>query len=102
MKFSEIISGLLEGQCFRRKHWKNKVIVRQVPSTVPKEVVPKMTSLPPDIKSVLSMFKDSCSISYHDQVIILSNVDDSENEVTATYYIPTWEDIFANDWSRIY
>ena len=89
MKFSEIIDRLNEGEAFSRYSspaWAGKFIVKQIPQTVPAEVVPRMTSLPDRAKAVIGTIGDG-SISYHDQV-----------KSHATSYIPTWEDIFADDW----
>lgn len=101
MKFSEIIDGLKEGRTFTRQNdaFYGKCIVCQIPQTVPAEVVPRMTSLPEHIKqriSTVGLQGTEGTISYHDQVLIVT-LNDSER-CSATYYIPTWEDIFADDW----
>lgn len=102
MKFSEIIDGLNKGHAYTRQTeaWWGKCIVKQIPQTVSKEVVPKMTSLPESIKQKISTVgKDDeflGTISYHNQVLIVT-LNDYER-VTATSYSPTWEDIFADDW----
>ena len=49
MKFSEIIDRLNEGKAvarFSSPAWAGKFIVKQIPQTIPAEVVPRMTSLP--------------------------------------------------------
>ena len=98
MKFSEIVERLKNGETFCRGSWQgNKYIVHQIPQTVSKDIVPKMTSLPKSAKDILNTV-GSGAISYHDQVLIIDNVDNSETDAKATYYIPTWEDIFASDW----
>lgn len=99
MKFSEIIDRLNEGETFRRYSspaWADKFIVKQIPQTVPAEVVPRMTSLPDHTKAVIGTMGDG-SISYHDQVLLVE-ANDGCPKSHATYYIPTWEDIFADDW----
>lgn len=99
MKFSEIIDDLNRGYTFRRcsdPAWAGKFIVKQIPQTVPAEVVPRMTSLPDHAKAVIGTIGDG-SISYHDQVLIIEANDDCSKS-QATSYIPTWEDIFADDW----
>ena len=40
----------------------------------------------------------SGEIEYHHQVLIIEFKDDGKTPARATYYIPTWEDIFADDW----
>ena len=97
MKFSEIIDGLNEGKSFTREAWiNNAFIARQVPQTVAADIVPRMTSLPDVAKWLVTSYGDG-SISYHDQVLRVTIGEPS----TATCYIPTWEDIFANDWMEI-
>ncbi|MEG0807636.1 MAG: DUF2829 domain-containing protein [Alistipes sp.] len=99
MKFSEIIDKLQQGGIARRysdEKWAGKYIVKQIPQTIPQEVIPNMTSLPTVMKAYLSTVGD-CQITYHNQVLIVSLEDGKPN--TATYYIPTWEDIFAEDWA---
>jgi len=98
MKFKEILDRLQAGETFTRASWDgNKYIVCQIPQVVPKEIVPKMTSLPDDAKRILSTV-GSGAISYHDQVLIINNVDIPDVAAEATSYVPTWEDIFADDW----
>lgn len=102
MKFSEILDGLKEGRPYTRQAegWYGKFIVKQIPNTVPASVVPKMTSLPEDVKQRISTVGKSDeflgTISYYNQVILVTS-NDYERTV-ATSYIPTWEDLFADDW----
>lgn len=102
MKFSEILDGLKEGLSYTRQAegWYGKFIVKQIPQTVPATAVPKMTSLPEPIKMRISTVgKDDeylGTITYHDQVLIVTSND--YERTTATSYIPTWEDLFADDW----
>ena len=73
MKFSEIIDRLNKGETFRRcssPTWAGKFIVKQIPQTVPAEVVPRMTSLPDHAKAFIGTMGDG-SISYHDQVLLV-------------------------------
>lgn len=102
MKFSEIIQGLHEGQSYTRQTdaMYGKFIVKQIPQTVPASVVPKMTSIPDSIKQKIGTvglddeFKGT--ISYHDQVLLVTCND--FQRTSATSFVPTWEDIFADDW----
>ncbi len=97
-KFSKVIECLKNGGSARRLAWnENKEIVMQIPQRIDKTIVPKMTSLPASIKSMISTV-GSGEISYHDQVLIVTFTDNESTPATATYYIPTWEDIFAEDW----
>lgn len=99
MKFAEIIERLKNGETFTRVSWEgNKYIACQIPQVISKDIVPKMTSLPDDAKRILSTV-GSGAISYHDQVLIINNEDKPDVAATATSYVPTWEDIFADDWT---
>lgn len=107
MKFSEVIEGLKEGRSFTREAWmaeatnitanyyRVKHIVCQIPQIIPPDIVPKMTSLPKAAKELCS-YSGCHTISYHDQVLCITA--GPSISATATYYIPTWEDIFAEDW----
>ena len=103
MKFSEILDGLKNGQCATRSSCDSfcgKMIVMQIPQTVPASVVPKMTSLPEEAKvriGTIGLHDETLgTIQYHDQVLLMT-CNDFER-VSATSYTPTWEDIFAEDW----
>ena len=97
-KFAEVIECLNQGGYASRNTWLgNKKIVKQIPQCIDKVIVPKMTSLPMVAKQVIGSV-GSGEISYHDQVIIISLPEDKNTPASATYYIPTWEDIFADDW----
>lgn len=102
MKFSEILDGLKEGRSYTRQAegWYGKFIVKQIPNTVPPAAVQKMTSLPEYVKQRISTvgLDDTFlgTITYHDQVLIITSND--YERTTATSYIPTWVDLFAEDW----
>lgn len=107
MKFKFIIDSIQEGKTVRRSCWGlNSFIVKQIPQTISPDIVPKMTSLPSMAKEhIHESIIDSTepgggSISYHDQVIIIT-INPITGDADATYYIPTWEDIFAEDWQII-
>lgn len=97
LTFSEVLVFLKEGYCVSREKWRQDrcVLVMQIPAVIPKEVVPKMTSLPNGIKDAIKE-NNIDGISYHDQVLKL--VFNNQEAVSATYYPPSWEDIFAEDW----
>jgi len=103
MKFAEIIDGLKEGIAYRRynkaEFW-DKVIVMQIPQTVPEEVVPKMTSLPESVKKAVGRVGCGGTITYHDQVLVMTM--NGNKPVSATSYVPSWEDIFADDWEQAF
>lgn len=96
MNFSEVIEGLKEGKSFDRISWNNgNVIVKQIPADIPTQVIPQLKSLPEGIKAQVGTVGD-CQLHYRCQVIQIHLVDGDEN--VATYYQPTWDDIFADDW----
>lgn len=96
--FAKVIECLNRGGHASRMGWnENRAIVKQIPQCINKDIVPKMTSLPDSIKPKIETVGNG-KISYHDQVLIITFTDDGNTPATATYYIPTWEDIFAEDW----
>ena len=99
-KFAEVIQCLRHGGTAARQAWDvlgNKEIMMQIPQRIAKDIVPKMTSVQEIVKPKIGTV-GSGEIEYHDQVIIIEFVDDERTPARATYYIPTWEDIFADDW----
>lgn len=101
MKFTDVINGLPKGSNYTRfkaPHFRGKFITMQIPADIPTEVIPKMKSLDDGAKAILGTVGD-CQIHYRNQVLMVNHVDGEEN--IATYYIPTWEDIFADDWSQV-
>ena len=102
MIFAEVIKGLKNGQNFTRINspfLNDKFITMQIPTDIPIDVIPKMTSLNDGAKAILGIVGD-CQIHYRNQVLMINRVDGEEN--IATYYMPTWEDIFADDWIPVY
>lgn len=100
MTFEKVIKGLKNGQNFTRIFspvLSGKFITMQIPADIPTDVIPKMTSLNDRAKAILGTVGD-CQIHYRNQVIMVK-IDGKEN--IATYYIPTWEDIFADDWISV-
>ena len=101
MIFFFFIEGLKNGQNFTRHYspvLNGKFITMQIPTDIPTDVIPKMTSLNDHAKAILGTAGD-CQIHYRNQVLMVNKVDGEEN--IATYYMPTWEDIFADDWISI-
>ncbi len=96
-KFSEVIECLKNGGMAARPSWRGEqVITMQIPQCIGKDIVPKMTSLNSVIKDDIVNFSTG-AIQYHDQVISVT-YPSSREPASATYYVPTWEDIFADDW----
>ena len=99
-KFSEVIECLKNGGTAQRIAWDvtgDKEIMMQIPQCIAKDIVPKMTSVQEIVKPKINTV-GSGEIEYHHQVIIIEFKDDEKTPARATYYIPTWEDIMADDW----
>ena len=96
MKFSEVLEALRNGERLVNGSLsvKGAYIVRQIHQIVPQEVVPKMTSLPDSAKEVAKYGP----IEYRDQVLIVY-WDNELGRSVATSYIPTWYDLFREDWT---
>lgn len=97
MKFSEVLESLRNGERLTNATLSNNnsFICRQVPQAVDKTIIPKMSSLPEVVKEFL---KDRGDICYHDQVLLVE-WDSVRGAYMATSYIPTWFDIFREDWT---
>lgn len=97
MKFTEVIEGLQQGHNYARSSWDGKkFITLQIPADISRDIIPKMTSLNDEAKEMLLDHGDGM-IHYRNQVLQVS-LDNDDRQNLATYYIPTWEDIFADDW----
>ena len=101
MTFAEVIEGLKNGKNFTRFNsafLNGKFITMQIPADIPTDVIPGMQSLNDGAKVILGTVGD-CQIHYRNQVLMVNKVKGEEN--IATYYMPTWEDIFADDWTTV-
>lgn len=101
MIFAEVIEGLKNGQNFTRLNsplLNGKFITMQIPADIPTDVIPGMQSLNDGAKAILRTVGD-CQIHHRNQVLMVNQVDGEEN--IATYYVPTWEDIFSDDWTTV-
>ena len=96
MKFSEVLEALKNGERLVNASlsMKGGYIVRQIPQIVPQEIVPKMMSLPDSAKEASKYGP----IEYRDQVLLVY-WDNELGRSVATSYIPTWGDIFREDWT---
>ena len=97
MKFSEVLESLRNGERLTNATLSINAgfICRQVPQAVDKAIIPKMSSLPEGVKEFL---KDCGDIRFHDQVLLMEWSPMQEAYI-ATSYIPTWYDIFREDWT---
>ena len=98
MKFSEVLEALRNGERLTNSTLSNddSFIVRQVPQVVPKEVVPKMTSLPASAKEHMN----GSEIRFSDQVLLVwwSSM---QEQYIATSWNPTCRDLFREDWTIV-
>lgn len=75
----------------RRANWDDDVFIfAQVPADINEETIPKMQSLPEVVKREITE-AGITSLSYQNQICKFDNGD-------ITYYIPTSNEIFADDW----
>lgn len=75
----------------RRANWDDNVFIfAQVPVDINEETIPKMQSLSEVVKREITE-ADITSLSYQNQVCKFDNGD-------ITYYTPTGDEIFADDW----
>jgi hypothetical protein len=87
------------GNMLQRRTWlcEDKFIFMQVPSTISSDIVPKMQSLPQQVKDEFNhRFNDRGrqidSICYSNQIAIVN----TSNLITG--YSPSLEDTLADDW----
>ena len=75
----------------RRANWDNDVFIfAQIPADINEETIPKMQSLPEVVKREITE-AGITSLSYQNQICMFDNGD-------FTYYTPTGDEIFADDW----
>lgn len=94
--FSAAIKFLSAGGAIRRSCWSRteEFIVKQIPSRVSGDIIPKMQSLPKIAKNILTS-KENPHISYNNQMLIINKYGD------ATTWIPSTNDLFAEDWELV-
>lgn len=98
MKIGRVEEALVAGKMLRRARWpKEHFIFRQVPSTIGKDIVPKMQSLPDDVKEFFerTFRKESRDIHYDNQVCYVGEAN------TLVNFAFQAADIFAEDWEEL-
>ena len=92
MNFGEAIECVkTRSYIARRANWDNDVFIfAQVPADINEETIPKMQSLPEVVKREITEVGIT-SLSYQNQISKFDNGD-------ITYYTPTGDEIFADDW----
>lgn len=75
----------------RRANWDDDMFIfAQIPANINEETIPKMQSLPEVVKREITE-AGITSLSYQNQICKFNNGD-------ITYYTPTSNEIFADDW----
>ena len=90
--FGVAIELMKAGLPMARDHWTDdRIIIKQVPCTVGKDIIPTMQSLPEKAKEFI--LDEKASIRYKNQLL-----EYNWEHGYANSYIPSNEDIFADDW----
>lgn len=94
--FGTAIKFLEAGGAIRRSGWNGKglFVVKQVPSHITGDIIPKMQSLPQIAKDIL-MKRENPHIDYTNQMLIVNP------DGRADSWVPSSSDIFANDWEIV-
>lgn len=92
MNFGEAIERVkTRSYIARRANWDDDMFIfAQVPADINEETISKMQSLPEVVKREITE-AGITSLSYQNQICKFDNSD-------ITYYTPTGDEIFANDW----
>lgn len=92
MNFGEAIERVkTRSYIARRTNWDDNVFIfAQVPADINEETIPKMQSLPEVVKREI-IEAGITSLSYQNQICKFDNCN-------ITYYTPTGNEIFADDW----
>lgn len=89
--FGQALEALRQGGIVSRAEWMaSGVIFRQVPSMVPADIIPRMTSLPPAVKAMAA--SRNLPLRYQNQFAVLTPYNDVRS------WSPSIEDIEATDW----
>lgn len=94
--FGTAIKFLQAGGAVRRAGWNGKdlFIVKQVPSHITGDIIPKMQSLPQSAKDIL-MSRKNPHIDYTNQMLIINP------DGRADSWVPSSFDVFAEDWEVV-
>lgn len=111
MKFESVLPFFREGKMIRRTDWEiGSFIFKQVPAKIDSEIIPKMQSLPDDVKNILLKRRDTIlygqdsldvlefdsSLFYRDQVAFVNK----DNGIMA--YAFSAEDLLSAEWEIIF
>jgi len=92
LNFGEAIKALKSGKLIARQGWNGKgmFIVKQIPSVIGIDIIPRMQSLPESVKKVL--VEREQPISYESQMLIINSLGRADS------WVPSSSDVFAEDW----
>lgn len=92
MNFGEAIERVkTRSYIARRANWDDDMFIfAQIPANINEETIPKMQSLPDVVKREI-IESDFTSLDYQNQICKFDNG-------VITYYTPTGNEIFADDW----
>lgn len=92
LNFCGAIDALKSGKRLTREGWNGKdmFVFKQIPAEIALDIIPKMQSVPEDVK--LKMLADGTTLKYTNQLAIV-NKNGNVNS-----WLPSVEDIFAEDW----
>lgn len=92
MNFGETIERVkTRSYIARRANWDDDMFIfAQIPANINKETIPKMQSLPDVVKREIIELGFT-SLDYQNQICKFNNG-------VITYYTPTGDEIFADDW----
>lgn len=96
MFLGEAVEALKSGLAVRREGWNGKgmFVVKQVPSHITGDIIPKMQSLPQSAKDIL-MSRENPHIDYTNQMLII------HPDGRADSWVPSSSDVFAEDWEIV-
>lgn len=96
MFFGEAVEALKSGLAVRREGWNGKglFVVKQVPSHITGDIIPKMQSLPKSAKTIL-MSRKNPHIDYTNQMLIINPGGRADS------WVPSSSDVFAEDWEIV-
>lgn len=92
MNFGEVIERVkTRSYIARRANWDDDIFIfAQIPANINEETIPKIQSLPEVVKREI-IEAGITSLSYQNQICKFDNGN-------ITYYTPTGNEIFADDW----
>lgn len=95
LNFGTAIQFLKEGRKVQREGWNGKglFIFKQIPATIGTEIIPKMQSVPDDVKT--TMVERNQSLNYRHQCVLVDTEGNVDN------WAPSISDVFSEDWQVV-